>query len=104
MILLHNSEELYAIRNSLSPYLHSFLVRQFSLLEDEDPQMDVYGNPNFLCTTGTVGIASADETLDNMEVLEETELPISGYRLFVCLNEGMPIDVIKKILGRGDMP
>ncbi len=93
MILLHNSKELYAVRNSLSPYLHSFLARQFSLLEDEDPQMDVYGNPDFICTTGTIGIIYSLDELKGLEILEETILS-EDIRIYTCLDGSLPLDVI----------
>jgi len=93
MLLLHNSKELYAVRNSLSPYLHSFLVQQFSLLEDEDPQMDVYGNPEFLCTTGTIGLIYSLDELEGLEILDEVILS-EDIRFFTCLAGSLPLDVI----------
>lgn len=93
MIFLHNSDELYQNRAEIPSSVYEFLVRQFALLEDEDPQMNVYGDMNFCCTTGTIGIISSLDELEGLDVLEEMVLS-DDVRMFTCLDGSLPLDVV----------
>ena len=93
MILLHNSDELYQNRAEIPSSVYEFLVRQFALLEDEDPQMNVYGDMDFCCTTGTIGIISSPDELEGLDILEKMVLS-DDVRIFTCLDGTVPLDVV----------
>ncbi len=93
MILLHNSDDLYQNKETISSSVFDFLVRQFALLEDEDPQMNVYGDMDFCCTTGTIGIISSLDELKEVDVLDEMTSS-NDIRIFTCMNGLMPLDVV----------
>lgn len=93
MILLHNSNELYQNKETIPSSVFDFLVRQFALLEDEDPQMGAYGNPDFLCSTGTIGVIFALAELEELDILDEMTSS-NDIRIFTCMNGLMPLDVV----------
>jgi len=93
MILLHNSDELYQNKEKIPSSVFNFLVRQFALLEDEDPQMNVYGDMNFCCTTGTIGVIFSEDELEALDILEEVVL-FDDVRIFACLDGSLPLDVV----------
>ena len=93
MILLHNSDELYQNKEKIPSSVFNFLVRQFALLEDEDPQMNVYGDMNFCCTTGTIGVISSLDELEGLDILDKMVLS-DTVRIFTCLNGAIPLDVV----------
>ena len=93
MILLHNSDELSQNKENISSSVFDFLVQQFALLEDEDPQMNVYGDMDFCCTTGTIGIISSLDELEEVDVLDEMT-SYDDIRVFTCMNGLMPLDVV----------
>lgn len=93
MILLHNSDELYQNKENISSSVFDFLLRQFALLEDEDPQMNVYGDMDFCCTTGTIGIISSLDELEGPDILDEMTSS-NDIRIFTCMNGPMPLDVV----------
>lgn len=93
MILLHNSNELHQNKSMFPSSVYEFLVRQFSFLEDEDPQMNVYGSMDFCCTTGTIGIISSLDELKKMEILDETASS-DNIRVFTCMDGSLPLDVV----------
>lgn len=93
MILIHNSNELYGCKDMISSSVYDFLVQQFALLEDEDPQINVYGNMDFCCTTGTIGIIFNVIELEGLDILDE--MPLSDdVKIFTCLDGSLPLDVV----------
>ena len=93
MILLHNSDELSQNRAAIPSSVYDFLVRQFALLEDEDPQMNVYGDMDLCCTTGTIGIISSLDELEGLDILDEMVLS-DDVRIFTRLDGSLPLDVV----------
>lgn len=93
MILLHNSMELHENKARIPSSVYGFLVRQFAFLEDEDPQMNVYGDMDFRCTTGTIGIIYSEDELDGLKILDEAMLS-DDVKVLTCLDEALPLDVV----------
>lgn len=93
MILLHNINELYQNKGMISSTVFDFLVRQFAFLEDEDPQLGAYGDMDFCCTTGIIGVAFSPAELEGLDILDEMVLS-DGVRIFTCMNGPIPLDVV----------
>lgn len=93
MMILHNSGELFTNKDRIPSSVYDFLVQQFSFLEDSDPQINVYGNPDFLCSTGTIGVISSMDELNGLDILDEMVLS-DTVRIFTCLDGTLPLDVV----------
>lgn len=99
MILLHNSKELNAHKDSIPTTIFDFLCQQFALLEDDDPQMNVYGNYEFICTAGTIGVVYSQEEMQELEILDEMMI-LDDVKLFLCQEGTQFLDVV--LVGRHD--
>lgn len=93
MIVIHSSRELLENKERIPSSVYNFLVQQFSFLEDSDPQMNVYGNPDFLCSTGMIGVIFSMDELKDLNILDELE-SADGIKIFTCLDGAVPLDVV----------